>query len=141
MLGNYLTEVIPAGWSYPLLFDTHIEPYLRVFLLLILDKYISPLSSQDYLSEQPVPSLKAACNPQIFRVEDTQDFFGRDRLIEKLLEKIEQQLTVDQQDKVASHLLTVLEPSGSGKSSVVMISLLTKLKQYGSIWITSRDIF
>ena len=90
-------------------------------------------SSQDHFSETPAPPLVAPRNPykglQAFRAEDAQDFFGRDRLIEELLEKAQQLLTMDQQDQLAPRLLTILGPSGSGKSSVVMAGLLPKLKQ------------
>jgi conflict system STAND superfamily ATPase/TIR domain-containing protein len=81
-------------------------------------------------------AIRSPRNPykglQAFRMEDAQDFFGRDCLIEELLKKVRQLCTQDQQDRTVSRLLTILGPTGSGKSSVVMAGLLPKLKQGGS---------
>ena len=90
MEGNDLIEVIPTGWSHLLSFDARTERYPQALqdLLQALGKETSPSSYQDHSSKQSTPSLEAPRNPykglQAFRVEDAQDFFGRDRLIEEL---------------------------------------------------------
>ena len=48
-----------------------------------------------------------------------------------MLDKVQQLLAMDQQNQMASRLLTILGPSGSGKSSVVMAGLIPRLKQGG----------
>jgi hypothetical protein len=71
----------------------------------------------------PQPSPPPACpypGMKEFREDDEQRFFGRDEEIEDLLGRL--------------HLhpfLTVIGPSGSGKSSLVFAGLIPKLKQSG----------
>lgn len=65
-----------------------------------------------YDSRNPFRGLYA------FRPEDSQFFFGREALVEKLL------------DKVSDHnFLAVLGPSGSGKSSLVLAGVLPRLME------------
>ncbi|HEY4035928.1 MAG TPA: TIR domain-containing protein [Ktedonobacteraceae bacterium] len=63
-----------------------------------------------------------------FTVRDVGDFFGRERLVAELLEKVRTTYLAQQSHQV-SPLLTVLGPSGSGKSSVVMAGLLPALQR------------
>jgi hypothetical protein len=77
---------------------------------------------------------------QAFRTEDAEDFFGRDQLVEELLTKVQQLCVQDQQKQTVSRLLTVLGPSGSGKSSVVMAGILPKLQQ-GALPGSERWVF
>lgn len=63
-----------------------------------------------------------------FTTKDTGDFFGRERLIAELLEKVRTTFLPDQHGKI-SRLLTVFGPSGSGKSSVIMAGLLPALQR------------
>ena len=58
-----------------------------------------------------------------FTEKDVTDFFGRESLVDELLEAIDSCIK-DSKD----HLLTIIGASGSGKSSVVMAGLLPKLK-------------
>ncbi len=128
-------EVIPTGWSHLPSFDARTERYSQALqdLLQALGKQSSFSSCQNYPPEQPAPPFEAPRNPykglQAFRTEDARDFFGRDDLIETLLKKVQQLLTINQQGKAVSRLITVLGASGSGKSSVVMAGLIPKLKQ------------
>jgi WD40 repeat protein/serine/threonine protein kinase len=62
--------------------------------------------------ENPYKGLRA------FREADSDDFFGRDKLVKKLLRRIE-----------AARLLTVIGPSGSGKSSVVHAGVIPALRR------------
>lgn len=58
-----------------------------------------------------------------FTEKDVADFFGRDKLINELLQAVKARV-----DDGKDQLLTVIGASGSGKSSVVMAGLLPKLK-------------
>src|SRR6266536_5875390 len=64
-----------------------------------------------------------------FTRDDAADFFGRDALIEELAGTIERFLSAEKPTAPASRLLTVIGPSGSGKSSVVMAGLLPGLQK------------
>jgi len=55
-----------------------------------------------------------------FEAADEQDFFGREKLIRKLLKRLEEKDTL-------SRFLAVVGPSGSGKSSVVKAGLIPAL--------------
>ncbi len=83
-------------------------------------------------STLPVPAGEPR-NPykglRAFTREDAADFFGRDGLIEELAETLEGSLTAEQHNVPAARLLTVIGPSGSGKSSVVMAGLLPGLQR------------
>ena len=57
-----------------------------------------------------------------FREADADDFFGRDRLVSRLIEVLSQPGS-------AGRLLAVVGPSGSGKSSVVRSGLLPRLRR------------
>jgi len=63
-----------------------------------------------------------------FQQEDAGDFFGRDHLISQLFEKLKMLLASHPSAK-APRLLSVIGPSGSGKSSVVQAGLLPRLQQ------------
>lgn len=60
----------------------------------------------------PFPGLNA------FQVQETAFFFGRERMVERMVERI-----------TGSGFLAVLGPSGSGKSSVVLAGLIPALRQ------------
>jgi WD40 repeat protein len=135
--GNHLMEVMPTGWSHLPAIDARAERYPQA-----LQELTQALGRKTALTllpvspiEEPAIPLASPRNPykglQAFRTEDAEDFFGRDRLIEELLEQVKQLLTIDQQEQAASRLLAVLGPSGSGKSSVVMAGLIPRLKQGG----------
>jgi len=61
-----------------------------------------------------------------FRYEDAHDFFGRERLVDALVDVLEQHLAGAEQ-QAAARFLAVVGPSGSGKSSVVLAGLLPRL--------------
>jgi transcriptional regulator with XRE-family HTH domain len=61
-----------------------------------------------------------------FRYEDARDFFGRERLIDALVDALEQHLAHAERQE-AARFLAVVGPSGSGKSSVVLAGLLPRL--------------
>ena len=61
------------------------------------------------------------------------DFFGRDDLLGELLTDIEKMLAVESSAENQGRFLTLIGPSGSGKSSVVMAGLLPQLRQGGKL--------
>jgi len=67
-----------------------------------------------------------------FTVSDAGDFFGRDRLVDELVKDIAGMLAAEQPAPNNERLLTIIGPSGSGKSSIVMAGLLPKL-QHGAL--------
>ena len=80
-------------------------------------------------------SLTQPRNPykglQAFRREDAQDFFGRELLIDKLAASLEASVLPERQADQSARILAVVGPSGSGKSSVVMAGLLSRLQSGG----------
>ncbi len=67
-----------------------------------------------------------------FTATDAGDFFGRDRLVDELVKDVAGMVAAEQPATESARLLTILGPSGSGKSSVVMAGLLPKL-QHGAL--------
>ncbi len=63
-----------------------------------------------------------------FTQRDSLDFFGREVAVEKLAELVSS-LTTELPTHSSTRLLTILGPSGVGKSSLVMAGLLPKLQQ------------
>jgi WD40 repeat protein len=64
-----------------------------------------------------------------FKEEDVADFFGRESLTQELIEQVKHLLATEHPERSPARLLTVIGPSGSGKSSVVMAGLLPRLRQ------------
>jgi Pentapeptide repeats (8 copies)/AAA ATPase domain len=79
----------------------------------------------------PSPSVSVlAPNPykglDSFQVEDAEQFFGRDKQIKRLWEKF-QELHGKSAGETVCRMLTVLGPSGSGKSSLVRAGFIPEL--------------
>ncbi len=87
---------------------------------------VNDASRRDTEPRNPYKGLRA------FRQEDAQDFFGRDILIDELTATLEASLLTEKKRGQCARLLTVVGPSGSGKSSVVMAGLLPRL-QFGGL--------
>jgi spermidine/putrescine-binding protein len=129
--GSQQIEVLPAGKSYFSIFDARGQRSQEALqeLLLTFRKQTIPLrlaqgaNGTSTTPRNPYKGLRA------FSQEDAADFFGRDRLIDELVEKVSQMVTSQPSGEVISRLLTVVGASGSGKSSVVMAGLLPKLQQ------------
>ena len=62
-----------------------------------------------------------------FTQDDAGDFFGREQVVEKLVDAVAH-IVVEQPAAPSKRLLTILGPSGSGKSSLVMAGLLPGLR-------------
>jgi predicted outer membrane repeat protein len=94
---------------------------------------------------QPTAAAPAAArNPykglDAFKVSDSGDFFGRDRLISDLVGDVNTVLQAEPLGQSPERMLAVIGPSGSGKSSVVMAGLLPKL-QAGALPGSDRWIY
>ena len=82
----------------------------------------------------PPPGILQPRNPykglHAFTTEERRDFFGRDGLIDTMIKEVKHILKIEQQPDhhQEPHFLTVVGPSGSGKSSVVMAGLLPHLQ-------------
>ncbi len=64
-----------------------------------------------------------------FTADDAGDFFGRERLVDTLVQDVAGIITSEQSASEGGRLLTIIGPSGSGKSSVVMAGLLPRLRR------------
>lgn len=71
-----------------------------------------PLPRQDIEPRNPYKGLRA------FEGTDRADFFGREAVVLELQELLEYQLLTTSPRTPGQRLLTILGPSGSGKSSV-----------------------
>lgn len=81
--------------------------------LAAIDK-VTYIPTEEFLPENPYKGLRA------FQPADTRDFFGREKLTEKLLKRLSETSEM-------SRFLAVVGPSGSGKSSVVKAGLIPAL--------------
>jgi hypothetical protein len=91
------------------------ERYVSVELF--AQKLEQAISDLPFEPRNPYKGLRA------FTQADAADFFGRDTLTQDLLDRVKAASTSN------ARLLTVIGPSGSGKSSVVMAGLLPRLQQ------------
>jgi transcriptional regulator with XRE-family HTH domain len=94
------------------------------------DTAVAASSTNEYAEQlleprNPYKGLKA------FHCEDREDFFGRDLLIEHLVDTLRESLIADEKHVQSARLLAVVGPSGSGKSSAVMAGLLPRLQAGG----------
>ena len=135
--GDDLAAVLPEAWGRTALIDlvdargTRYMAALAEIIALLQEA--TPLASPEGAT-LPIPMpLEEPRNPykglRAFTRDDAIDFFGRDGLIEELAETMEDFLTAEKPSVPASRLLTVIGPSGSGKSSVVMAGLLPGLRR------------
>ena len=74
---------------------------------------------REICSELQLTSICPYRSLDVFNEEDTAFFFGRERVIQKLLESLKRE----------PRFLAMLGPSGSGKSSVIRAGLIPALKQ------------
>ncbi len=131
--GEEITDVLPEEWGKTVqidLVDAREGRYEQA-----LDELVACLEEDEASSEEPsltTPEFEPR-NPykglRAFTQKDATDFFGRDRLIEELLERVKSMLTSGQPGTPTVRLLAVIGPSGSGKSSVVMAGLLPQLQR------------
>jgi serine/threonine protein kinase len=104
---------------------------------LALDELVSCLeektgtlaSDNSTLVEPPSEPRNPYKGLRAFTESDATDFFGREHLVEELVEAVKERLRSEQSDTAPVQLLPVIGPSGSGKSSVVMAGLMPRLRQ------------
>ncbi len=84
-----------------------------------MDEVVEPDLDSIYLDIEPDNPYKGL---RAFQEADADDFRGRDALINRLLNRM-------QQEDVTGRFLAVIGPSGSGKSSVVKAGLIPQLRQ------------
>ncbi len=135
--GDDLAAVLPEAWGRTALIDLVDARGMRYMAalteIIALLQEATPLASPEESTLPIRMPLEEPRNPykglRAFTRDDALDFFGRDGLIEDLAETIEGFLTAEKPSVPASRLLTVIGPSGSGKSSVVMAGLLPGLRR------------
>jgi len=128
--GSNVMEALPLVEEKATLIDARQTRYVRA-----LDEIVRWLDQQFVISDEPTTPLPAdePRNPykglRSFTTKDARDFFGRDTYIHELIDMLKDMLTAKEPSIPGSRLLTVIGPSGSGKSSVVMAGLLPKLQR------------
>ncbi len=133
--GDDIASALPEAWGRTAMIDLVDAREARYKVA--LDEIIAFLEAEvstgtPEQSTLPTPPGEPR-NPykglRAFTGDDAADFFGRDALIEEMAETLEGSLTAEQHNVPAARLLTVIGPSGSGKSSVVMAGLLPGLQR------------
>jgi len=125
------------SWRETTLIDVHKAPYEAA-----LEAIEATLSQRRSISALLGPShvaveeeQKEPRNPykglRAFTADDAGDFFGRDRLVDELVQDVTRMMAAAQPASNGGRLLTIIGPSGSGKSSVMMAGLLPKLRKGG----------
>jgi WD40 repeat protein/serine/threonine protein kinase len=131
--GDEITAALPGEWSKASeinLIDARETRYEQA-----LEEMVVSLNEDETpQSESVLPeSTFAPRNPykglHAFKEDDAADFFGREAMTQELVEQVKRLLATEHSKRPPARLLTVLGPSGSGKSSVVMAGLLPRLRQ------------
>jgi WD40 repeat protein/serine/threonine protein kinase len=131
--GEESTSVLPTEWGKTDeidLVDARETHYARALdeVSAFLERNETPLVDTMALEpafepRNPYKGLRA------FTEHDASDFFGRENLIEQLVDRVKGLLTPAAPGTLTARLLAVIGASGSGKSSVVMAGLLPRLEQ------------
>jgi GAF domain-containing protein len=124
IIGEERTDCIPMGLGYAQLLDARGDAY-TVGLQQLIDILSKTNPQKISQAVNKIDTGKPIRNPykglRAFREEDKADFFGRNALVEELI-------NVLGTGKKPPRLLSVLGASGSGKSSVIMAGLLPRLR-------------
>ena len=135
--GNEWMDVIPMGWGGTQSIDARGNRYATA-----LDEIVHVLATTvPYASPVEIPTTSIVTpklepetitpprNPykglKAFADEDAGDFFGRDKLVNELVEALRLILIIN--NDMPRFMAVIVGLSGSGKSSVVMAGLLPKL--------------
>jgi len=126
--GTHWMDAVPLGWGGAQYIDARENRYETampelVGLLNTATSTAASVSEPDFEPRNPYKGLRA------FNSDDASDFFGRDTLINELATALEGALAAEEKGQQCARLLTVIGPSGSGKSSVVMAGLLPRLRE------------
>src|SRR5437588_9652082 len=87
---------------------------------------ISPSQEEPASSQEPRNPYKGL---HAFMADDARDFFGREKLVQDLVNALQDVLAKEQGGRPSPRFLTIIGPSGSGKSSVAMAGLLHHLQE------------
>jgi WD40 repeat protein/serine/threonine protein kinase len=131
--GDELSAALPGEWSNTGEIDvidareTRYEQALEEIVVSLNEDETPQLESMlpesTFAPRNPYKGLHA------FKEDDAADFFGREASIQELVEQVKRLLATEYSEQPPARLLTVIGPSGSGKSSVVMAGLLPRLRQ------------
>jgi len=129
--GDDIAAALPQEWGKTVLVDLIDAREGRYGQ--VLDEMVACLEEETPVAGaiQPEPAFESR-NPykglRAFKQNDVADFFGRDTLVEELVDRMKAVLAPGQENNLPARLLAVIGPSGSGKSSVVMAGLLPRLQ-------------
>jgi serine/threonine protein kinase len=133
--GDDISTVLPETWGRSAKIDlvdareTRYKAALDEIIDLLETEIPAGITEEPTLPEPPGEPRNPYKGLRAFTRDDAADFFGRDALIVQLAETIESFLMAEKPAALASRLLAVIGPSGSGKSSVVMAGLLPGLQK------------
>jgi Novel STAND NTPase 1/WD domain, G-beta repeat/Trypsin-like peptidase domain/TIR domain len=131
---NENTPATPPGWHETIWVDGRDPHYAAA-----LDTIEASLGQRRPISALLGPTgttVQEASRPprnpykglRAFTASDERDFFGRERLVDELVQDIAGMVALERFDSHAERLLSILGPSGSGKSSVVLAGVLPRLQ-------------
>lgn len=128
--GEEVIQALPLVASKAALIDARPSRYETA-----LDEITRSLDEEMLTPTQVLSLLEPVGEPRnpykglrAFTQKDVGDFFGRDALVHDLVESVKE-VTTETAGIPAARLLTIIGPSGSGKSSVAMAGLLPRLQQ------------
>ncbi len=133
--GDSWATSTPEGWQTKKYIDAREDRYSIAVqeIVTALSRAFVPTEVNIKRPEVDAPPVEPPRNPykglRAFRSEDASDFFGREQLIHEMVEAVRGLLITEQSGKSCARLLTIIGPSGSGKSSTVMAGLLPRLRQ------------
>jgi formylglycine-generating enzyme required for sulfatase activity/ABC-type Fe3+/spermidine/putrescine transport system ATPase subunit len=135
--GTHYIDCVPLGYGYTQFidvrgdqFETGLEAVIRTLttpdpIIPPAELVIQSTSPTDVLTASTKPESVEPRNPYKgllpFKIDDRQDFFGREALIRDMLGLLHQHIGT-------ARFLAVVGPSGSGKSSAVLAGLLPVLQ-------------
>ena len=132
--GDDLAATLPEAWGRTAMIDlvdargTRYRAALNEIMAFLQERIPAVVPGEMTLPEATTELRNPYKGLHAFTKDDASDFFGRDTLIVELAETIEGMLAAERPTRPGSRLLTVIGPSGSGKSSVVMAGLLPTLQ-------------
>jgi serine/threonine protein kinase len=133
--GDTIAAILPEAWGRTALIDlvdargNHYMAALDEIMAFYKQETLAVSPEEFTLPAPPGEPRNPFKGLRAFAKGDAADFFGRDTLILELAETIEGILAVEKPTTPGSRLLTVIGPSGSGKSSAVMAGLLPEMQR------------
>ncbi|MBV9690379.1 MAG: TIR domain-containing protein [Ktedonobacteraceae bacterium] len=133
--GDDWREAAPIGWGGAQYLDARGDHYSQAVgeLVMTLNRARATLETQHPLAQQDSSLINQPRNPykglRAFAREDAADFFGRDTLIQQLVDSLRGMFSTETHATSATRLLSVMGASGSGKSSVMLAGLLPRLQE------------